>query len=289
MKNKASLSILSAMIIFGTIGIFRRYIPFPSSVIAFSRGAIGFAVLLVFLFVTKKGFSMEKIGKSFLPLCVSGALMGFNWILLFEAYNFTSVAAATLCYYMAPVFVIIASPLLFGEKLGTRKLFCVIGAVIGMIFVSGATERGFGEISEIKGIFLGLGAAVLYASVVVMNKKTAEVPSFEKTVVQLGSSAAVILPYILLTEDLSSLELTAKTVLLLLIVGIVHTGIAYVLYFGSIGKLSAQKAAIFSYVDPVSAIIFSAVFLDEKLSVSGVAGAILILGCAFLIEKEKTK
>ena len=215
--------------------------------------------------------------------------MGFNWILLFEAYNFTSVAAATLCYYMAPVFVIIASPLLFGEKLGTRKLFCVIGAVIGMIFVSGAAERGFGGISEIKGIFLGLGAAVLYASVVVMNKKTAEVPSFEKTVVQLGSSAAVILPYILLTEDISSLELTAKTVLLLLIVGIVHTGIAYVLYFGSIGKLSAQKAAIFSYVDPVSAIIFSAVFLDEKLSVSGVAGAILILGCAFLIEKEKTK
>ncbi len=287
MKNKALVSLLGSMVIFGTIGIFRRFIPFPSSLIAFSRGLIGFLFLLGFLWITKKPFSPKKIGKSFWLLCASGALMGFNWILLFEAYNFTSVATATLCYYMAPVFVIIASPFLFGERLGTRKLLCVFGAGLGMFLVSGIT--GFGGVPGIKGILLGLGAAVLYASVVVMNKKTADVPSFEKTVVQLGSSAAVILPYTFFTEDFSSVEFTTEAVLLLLLVGIVHTGIAYALYFGSIGKLPAQTAAIFSYVDPVSAIILSAIFLDEKLSIYGVLGAVLILGCAFLSEKGNIK
>ena len=265
MKNRALISLVSSMIIFGTIGIFRRYIPLSSSVIAFARGIIGFTFLLFFLWVTKKPFSMKKIGKSFLPLCFSGALIGFNWILLFEAYNFTSVATATLCYYMAPVFVIIASPFLFGEKLGTKKIICVIGAFIGMVFVSGIVENGFSIGSDIKGVLFGLGAAVLYASVVMMNKKTAEIPSFEKTVIQLGSAAVTILPYILFTEDLSAIELNTKTLVLLLFVGIVHTGISYAIYFGSIGKLPAQTAAIFSYVDPVSAIILSAVFLDEKL------------------------
>ncbi len=286
LKNKAWVSLVTSMVIFGTIGIFRKYIPFPSSLIAFSRGIIGFAFLLFFLWITRKPFSVKKIGKRILPLCISGAIMGFNWILLFEAYNFTSIATATLCYYMAPIFVIIVSPFLFGEKLGMKKILCAFGAVAGMIFVSGITKEGFGSFSETKGILLGLGAAVLYASVVVMNKRTPDVPSFEKTVVQLGSSAAVIFPYILLTEDLFSLELTAKTVLLLLIVGIVHTGIAYVLYFGSIGKLSAQTTAIFSYVDPVSAIFFSAVFLNEKLSFSETVGAVLVLGCAILSETE---
>ena len=289
MKNRALISLVSSMIIFGTIGIFRRYIPLSSSVIAFARGIIGFTFLLFFLWVTKKPFSMKKIGKSFLPLCFSGALIGFNWILLFEAYNFTSVATATLCYYMAPVFVIIASPFLFGEKLGTTTIICVIGAFIGMVFVSGIVENGFSIGSDIKGVLFGLGAAVLYASVVMMNKKTAEIPSFEKTVIQLGSAAVTILPYILFTEDLSAIELNTKTLVLLLFVGIVHTGISYAIYFGSIGKLPAQTAAIFSYVDPVSAIILSAVFLDEKLTVYGALGALLILGSAVLSEIEKKK
>ena len=289
MKNNALVSLISAMIIFGTIGIFRRYIPLSSSVIAFSRGIIGFAFLLFFLWITKKPFSMKKIGKSFLPLCFSGALIGFNWILLFEAYNFTSVATATLCYYMAPVFVIIASPFLFGEKLGTKKILCVIGAFIGMVFVSGIIENGFSIGSDIKGVLFGLGAAVLYASVVMMNKKTADVPSFEKTVIQLGSAAVTILPYIFFTEDISAIELSTKTLILLLLVGIVHTGISYAIYFGSIGKLPAQTAAIFSYVDPVSAIILSAIFLDEKLTVYGAIGALLILGSAVLSEIEKKK
>ncbi len=284
MKNKALFSLIASMLIFGTIGIFRRYIPLSSGLIAFSRGLIGFIFLLIFIKLTKTPFSLGNVGKKFGFLCLSGALMGFNWILLFEAYNFTSVATATLCYYMAPVFVILASPFLFGEKLTKKKILCVFGAFSGMIFVSGVTEGVSLGTSELKGVLLGVGAAILYASVVVMNKKSGEVPPFEKTVIQLGSSAAVILPYTLLAEKTEVSGISAGAVMMLLLVGVLHTGIAYALYFGSIGSLPAQTTAIFSYIDPVFAIILSAFLLGEKMTFFGMIGAALILGSAILSE-----
>ena len=289
MKNKALLSLVASMLIFGTIGILRKYIPLSSGLIAFSRGIIGFIFLWVMLLIKKEPFSFKKLGKKAAVLFVSGAAMGLNWVLLFEAYNHTTVATATLCYYMAPVFVILASPFIFGEKLGLKKVFCVLCAVLGMFFVSGIFESGFGGAAELKGVLFGISAAVLYATVVILNKKTAEVPSFEKTLVQLGSAAITILPYILLTEDFSEIETKPLSLALLIIAGIVHTGIAYALYFGSIGKLPAQTTAIFSYIDPVSAIFLSAVFLDEKLSFYGITGAVLILGSAFLNEFKQNK
>ncbi|MBE6893490.1 MAG: DMT family transporter [Ruminococcaceae bacterium] len=286
LKNRALFSLVSSMVIFGTIGILRRYIPLSSGIIAFSRGLIGFIFLSGLLFVLKKPFSFKKVGKKAVLLFVSGALMGFNWILLFEAYNYTSVATATLCYYMAPVFVILASPFVFGEKIGTKKLLCVFGAVLGMVFVSGIFESGFGGIGELKGIVFGIFAAVLYASVVIMNKKVPEIKPFDKTLIQLGSSAAVLLPYVIVTEDFSGIEIEPIALILLLVAGIVHTGISYALYFGSVGELPAQTTAIFSYIDPVTAIFLSAVFLEEKLGFFGAAGAFLILGSAFLSETE---
>ena len=286
MKNKALVSLIVSMLIFGTVGIFRRYIPLSSGFVAFSRGIIGFVFLALFFAAKKQKFSFDKIKEKFLLLCLSGALMGFNWIMLFESYNHTSVATATLCYYMAPVFVIMASPFLFGEKIGKKKAFCVFGAILGMVLVSGIFENSFGGFSELKGVLLGLGAAMLYASVVILNKKTAEVPSFEKTFVQLGSAAAVILPYTFFAEEISLSDFNPLSVTMLLILGILHTGIAYVLYFGSIGSLPAQTTAILSYVDPASAVVLSFIILGEGMTVFGLLGAVLIIGSAVISEKE---
>jgi drug/metabolite transporter (DMT)-like permease len=161
-----------------------------------------------------------------------------------------------------------------------------------MFFVSGIFESGFGGAAELKGVLFGISAAVLYAAVVILNKKTAEVPSFEKTLVQLGSAAITILPYILLTEDFSEIEAKPLSLALLITAGIVHTGIAYALYFGSIGKLPAQTTAIFSYIDPVSAIILSALFLGERMTLFSAIGAVLVLGSTLLSElplKSKAK
>ena len=284
--KKANMAFVLSMVIFGTIGIFRRYIPLPSGLIAFSRGLIGMLFLLVFVAVRGIRLSKENICKNGLKLLLSGAFLGFNWILLFEAYRYTSVAVATLCYYMAPILVVLASPLLFGERLGGRKLLCVVVALAGMVLVSGVVDTGFGGGENAKGVLLGLGAAVLYASVVLMNKKITGISSYEKTIVQLGTAAIVILPYTLLTETVDPQAWSLRSVLCLLFVGIVHTGVAYALYFGAVSDMKAQTAALFSYLDPVVAILLSALLLGEPMTLWVGIGAVLVLGAALLCEME---
>lgn len=279
----ATFKLTLSMVIFGTIGIFRRYIPLPSSLVAMTRGLTGMLFLLLVMVLRKRGMNRTAVRRKLGLLCLSGAAIGVNWILLFEAYNYTSVATATLCYYLAPMFVILASPLVVGERLTAKKLICVLTALLGMVFVSGVLESGGGS-SDLKGVLLGLGAAVLYASVVLMNKQLGDVPAYDRTIVQLGSSAAVLLPYVLLTEDMGALTFTPGTIGLLLVVGIVHTGIAYALYFGSLMQLKAQTAAILSYIDPVVAVLLSALVLREHMSLLSGLGAVLVLGAAVVSE-----
>ncbi|MBR5321888.1 MAG: DMT family transporter [Clostridia bacterium] len=284
-NTKAKLSLILSMFIFGTIGIFRKYVPLSSGLLAISRGYIG-ALFLIFLIVVikKNKISFKAIKNNLFLLCLSGVFIGINWILLFESYQYTSVATATLCYYMAPVFVIVASPFLFKEKITLKKVICVIVALVGMVLVSGIIETGFTGIGELKGILLGLGAAAFYASVIVLNKKIENVPIYDKTTVQLASAATVLVPYSIFVEDNSNVEITPIVIIMLLVVGVVHTGFTYALYFGTIEKLNTQTVALFSYIDPIVAIILSAVILSEKMSIFGAIGAVLILGSTMISE-----
>lgn len=282
--NSAKIQIILSMLIFGTIGIFVRHVPLPSSVIALIRGVVGTLFLLIFSRFRKTPVSKTAIRKNLSMLVVSGVFIGFNWILLFEAYRYTTVATATLCYYLAPVFVIIASPFLFRESLPPLKILCVAVALIGMVFVSGVLDAGFAVSDEWLGIVCGVGAAILYASIVLMNKKLTDIDGFDRTIVQLGAAALSLLPYVLITERGTPMEWAPLSVGLLLILGIVHTGFAYAMYFGSIKELPAQTSALFSYIDPVSAIILSALFLGEQLTVLSTIGAVLVLGSTLLSE-----
>ena len=277
---------ISAMLIFGTIGVFRRYIPVSSAFLAMSRGLLG--GLLVMGYARLRGRrtgpgSGRLSGRTAAKLAVTGAVMGFNWILLFEAYNYTTVGVATLCYYMEPTIVMLLSPVLFREKLTLKKGLCAAAAVVGMVLVSGVLEENRGA-GNLRGVLLGLGAAVLYSCVVIMNKKTGGIEPYRKTTVQLLSAGLVMIPYLLLTGGFGPAAPDARTAALLLAVGIIHTGIAYVLYFGSMDGLQAQSIAIFSYIDPVSALLFSAILLRENLSAAGIAGAVLIIGSAAVSE-----
>lgn len=305
------LMLASSMLIFGTIGIFRRYIPLSSGLLAFSRGVIGAAFLGLFMKcrqVWKKGkeggsgrsregagaedrretrqqAGRKTPGRILFLLVVSGALIGINWILLFEAYNYTTVATATLCYYMQPTIVILLSPLFFRERLTAKKLVCAFLAVLGMFLVSGAAGQGLPQGNALLGILYGLGAAALYAAVVIMNKCIRGVDPYLKTILQLASASICIVPYLAVTGQFSHVELDRFSVLMLLIVGLVHTGIAYTLYFGSTDGLKAQTIALFSYIDPVSALFFSLIFLHEPMGAAGLAGAVLILGAALAAEQ----
>lgn len=213
--------------------------------------------------------------------------MGVNWLLLFEAYNYTSVATATLCYYMAPIIVILAAPAVLGERLTGWKLLCVALSLAGMVLVSGAAEAGLTGRGELRGMALALGAAVLYASVILMNKRMKPVGAYDKTIVQLLSAAAVLLVYVLCTGELSGFSCPAKGLWMLAIVCIVHTGVAYALYFGCMDGLPAHILALFSYIDPVVAVLLSALLLHEELTLLTGIGAVLVLGGAVLIDLKK--
>ncbi len=280
-NRRSLLMLIGAMVIFGTIGLFRRAIPLSSGMLAFARGVIGALFLLIFLNLRGKK-QMVKPGTSVMAsLVISGAMIGINWMLLFEAYNYTTVPVATLCYYMQPVIVILLSPVIFGEKLTGKKTGCVLAAVIGMILVSGVGP-GASEAVSAKGIAFGLGAAALYAAVVMMNKRIAGVDAYLKTFVQLSAAALVMIPYLLVSGEFGHFQFTPSVLGLVLIVGLVHTGIAYVLYFASMDGLRAHTIAILSYIDPVTALLLSAVILHEGMTLRGLVGAVLILGAAFI-------
>ena len=283
-KHAALMSLAMAMLIFGTIGIFRKYIELPSSLIAMARGIIGALFLLAVILIGKRTPDRASVKRNFPLLCASGILIGFNWILLFEAYRFTTVSTATLCYYMAPVLVILAAPILFRERMTLKRAICVLLALVGIALVSGLpTGASEGEQNTL-GILLGLGAALLYATVVLMNKYIRGISALDKTVIQLGAAGIIMIPYFFLTESLSAITPDPRSLILLLVVAILHTGIAYTLYFASIEQLPAQTVAIFSYVDPVVAILLSAAIFDERMGLGGAVGAILILGATLLHE-----
>lgn len=288
-KTGAQAGIIGAMCIYGTIGLFVRYIPLPSSVTAMVRGIVGGLLLLAFIYMKGARPDGAAIRKNFWRLVVSGGVMGFNWILLFEAYRFTSVATATLCYYLAPVFLTLASPLVLREKITAKKLICVLVALLGMIPVSGVLGAGF-RLSELGGVALGVGAAALYATVILLNKKLTDISAIDRTMVQLLSAGVVLVPYVLATENVAALRLDTVGIVLLAVVAVVHTGLAYVLYFGALPHLSVQSAAILSYVDPVVAVLLSVLVLkDTPFTPSIAVGALLILGAAFLGEVEVKK
>ena len=283
---KEKFSMVLSMVIFGTIGIFVNYIGMPSGLVAAFRGITGAVVIFTVMLLTGKKVDLKSVKKKLPVLLASGAAIGFNWILLFEAYRFTGIPVATVCYYTAPIIVVIASVFVFKQKLKAKQIICVLIALIGVASVSGLFQTGA---SDFRGVLCGLGAALLYASVMIMNKFMGNVEAYERTVIQLASAGIVVLPYALLTTE--AIIFNPKTAILLLVVGVVHTGFAYLLYFGAVKKLPSRTASILSYIDPASAIILSSVVFMQLPTIYECIGVVLILTAAILSEtgkKEKT-
>lgn len=291
---KSKLVLLFSMSIFGTIGVFRRYIPFPSGMISLCRAIIGTCFLLGFIFLKGNKPDFTAIKKNLKLLIPAGIMLGFNWILLFEAYQYTEVSTATLCYYMEPVFFILAAAIVLKEKLTVKSFLCVITALIGMGLVSGfdllslgqsaATSLSTSGSAEVKGILLGLAAAVLYTTVVLISKHLKDIDGVNVSLIQLATASVVLLPYVFLVEDVSTVHFTTLNTSMLLIIGIVHTGIAYAMYYSCLKDLKSQTVALYSYLDPVVSVILAVLILNEDMNLAKLAGAVLILGAALANE-----
>lgn len=287
---KAQVKLITAMLIFGSIGIFVKSINLTSSEIALLRGAIGSVFLLFASLFLKQKLSFKIIKANLVLLVLSGVAIGLNWIFLFEAYRYTTVSNATLSYYFAPIFVMILAPFILKEKLTLIKASCVITAMIGLSLVvnigSGNTSTTY---HHSIGIAYGLLAATLYASVVLMNKFIKNLSGFETTLIQLMVGAIVLFPYVMIKDGLNLASVDTKSLLFILILGIVHTGVAYFFYFTAIKELNGQAIAVLSYIDPISAVIMAAIFLGEGMSFIQIIGGVLILGSTFLSEKLEVK
>lgn len=273
----ARTMLILSMGIFGTIGLFVRNIPLPSGEIALYRAVLAALLIGGFLLVTKQKIPFSKIKKEIPLLVLSGVAMGFNWILLFEAYKYTTVSVATLSYYFAPVIVTVACPILFKEKMIAKQWVCFLMSTIGIVLITGIGDLSQGS-SHLKGIAFGLGAASLYATVILVNKFIKNVEGIHRTFLQFIAAIIVLVPYVLLTDGVNLQSLNGKGWAFLLVIGLVHTGITYCLYFSSLKELPGQKAAILSYIDPLVAVLISVVVLNEKMTVMQIVGGLLILG-----------
>jgi len=288
MKNK--IKIISSMFIFGSIGIFVRNINLPSIEIAFLRAMIGSLFLLCAGLIMKQKISVKLIKENILILTLSGVAIGFNWVLLFQAYKYTTISNSTLSYYFAPIFVLMLAPIVLKEKLTIIKILCVIVAMSGLfLIVSTGITSITGSYNHIIGIIYGLSAAVLYASIILMNKFIKNLSGFESTLIQLSIAALVLLPIIIYRGNIHVSKISSIAWIFILIVGILHTGIAYLMYFSSIKQLKGQSIAILSYIDPISAVILASIFLGESITLVKVIGGLLILGSTFISEILESK
>ena len=228
-----------------------------------------------FLLITRQSFSITSIKKEFLFLLLSGAAMGINWILLFEAYKYTTVSVATLSYYFAPVIVMVVCPLLFREKLTAKQIICFVMATLGLVLITGTAGGGS---RDLLGIAFGLGAAMFYSVVMLLNKFIKGVIGLHRTFIQFVAAIIVLVPYVALTGGFTLGNLNTIGIGALLIVGIIHTGITYCMYFSALKELPGQKVAILSYIDPLVAVLVSVIWLGETMTLPQIIGGLLILG-----------
>ena len=270
-----------AVTLYGTIGVFLRYVQLPSEAVALCRGAIGAAFILLYLKARHKKLDWAAIRENLFWLVLSGICLGLNWVFLFAAYTKTTVAIASLCNYMAPIIVIIIAPVVLHERADWRKMPCVLAALIGIVLVSGVLNGGNANLS---GVLMGLVAAVGFVCVVICNRKIRDIPALDKAVVQLAVSAVTILPYVWIKNLGTPVAVDLRSILIVLLLGVLHTGVCYCFYFSGMGSLPVQTVAILGYLEPVVSVLCSAVFLHEAMSPGGWVGAVLILAAAAISE-----
>ena len=274
--NRARWMLIISMAVFGTLGLFVRNISVSSAELALYRAMMAATLIGLFLLVTKQKIPFGKIKRELVLLLFSGMAMGINWILLFEAYKYTTVSIATLSYYFAPVIVIAVCPILFREKMTKKQLLCFVMSTVGIVLITGIGDVGGGQ--DLIGILFGLAAACFYATVVLLNKFIKNVEGIHRTFLQFLAAIFILVPYVAFTGGVTLGTMDGLGWGCLLVVGLIHTGVAYCLYFSSIKFLPGQKAAILSYIDPLVAVVISVTLLGEPMNPMQAIGGLLILG-----------
>jgi len=274
--KKPYIKYIAALLLFGSNGIVARYITLNSYEIVLLRNLIGVLFLTVIFIASKQKFTAMKHKRDFAFIAVSGIAMGGNWMFLYEAYTRIGVSLATLACYCGPVIVMMLAPLVFREKITAAKLIGFIAVVSGMFLVN---RRELSQSGFSFGLICGIMSAVMYAVMVIFNKKAKTITGLENSVYQLAFSFVTVALFTLIKQG-AGMVISPQSIPAILILGVINTGIGCYLYFSSIQHLPAQSVAICGYLEPVSALVLSSVFLNERLTAVQLIGTVLILGGA---------
>ena len=285
MDKRAFIKYLSALLLFGLNGIVASHIALNSYEIVFLRTLIG-SILLLFLFLLSKGrFHIKEYKKYTLFITLSGIAMGTSWMFLYEAYQQIGVSLSSLLYYCGPVIVMILSPLIFKEKLTIPKLVGFAVVLVGILLVNGNAADG--NINT-WGLFCAAMSAVTYFFMVTLNKQAKNITGMENSVIQLIVSFLTVGIFMLVKQGII-IHVPANAWFWVLVLGVVNTGIGCYLYFSPLSKLPVQTVAVCGYLEPLSAVVFAAILLGEKMTLLQVVGAACIIGGAMIGELIKTK
>ena len=265
-----------ALLLFGSNGIVASYIDLSSYEIVLLRTLIGSLLLIAIFFLTREKLTFYRHKRQFACLTLSGVAMGASWVFLYEAYSQIGVSLASLTYYCGPVIVMMLSPILFKEKLTKTKIISFVAVLIGIFLVNGTA---FSNDKNMWGIFCGLMSALCYSFMVIFNKKAKNITGLENSLLQLFISFITVAIFILIKQGYN-IQIPQSSIIPILILGLINTGIGCYFYFSSIGRLPVQTVAICGYLEPLSAVIFSVIFLKEIMLPIQVIGAILIIGGA---------
>ena len=273
MKNSATLRYLFALFLYGTIGFFLHFVKYSSEFVVLGRGVLGSLFIFLVLSLRKEKIDIDAIKKNLKTLLISGFALGFNWVFLFAGYRY-GIAISSLCNYMAPIIVVVISILVYKQKISKPQILFIIMAFVGMLLLIGVIG---GDLKgDIRCVIYGLLAALGFVILVLCNKRLSDIKPLEKTLVQLLASAVIVLPYVILNDGFPK-EFDLTSTLIVLVLGILHTGVAYICYFSSIDVLPAQSIAILGYLEPVLNFVIGALVFHEELGVSSIIGAVLIL------------
>jgi drug/metabolite transporter (DMT)-like permease len=278
--KQAYFKYILALLLFGSNGVVASYIGLTSYEIVLLRSLLGSTLLIAIFFFTGRKLTALHHKKDFYYILLSGIAMGADWLLLFEAFAQIGVSLAMLINYCGPAIVVALSPLLFKERLTLQKLTSLIATLIGVFLISGQAAT---EGVNFRGIFCAGLSAVSYAAMVIFNKKSVQVTGMENSTLQLFFTFITVAIYVGFKQGFY-MEIATGDWLPILWIGLLNTGISCYLYFSSIGHLPVQTVAICGYLEPLSAVLFSVLFLREILQPIQVLGAVLIIGGAIFAE-----
>ena len=279
------MKLVLVMIIWGSLGVFTKSIPLSALHLAFLRALIALPVLWGVMKLQKA----DKVEWALLkPYLVSGALLGFGWLTLFYGFKHTSISSAVIIYNMCPVYVMIAAPLILKETISKLQITVIFFSLLGLILIVGNNLlAGYGYM----GMALSAVAGMLYATIILINRSiTCRVDNQTATFVQIVTAMLVLLPFVVLDGSiLTVVHLDARAVVYTILLGIVHTGVAYTLFFSLAAHMKSVEMVAYSYLEPLFSILFSVIIVGEKLTILQIIGGIFILGSTYIGELRKDR